>query len=143
MSANENISANVPAYEVGLSYTMTRTASDEYVHATADWSGDYNKAHMDDEFAANGIFGQRIAHGLVCLGMISNLLGNNLPGLILMSQTVNYLAPVYIGEEITAEVKLTEYIAERRNGIFEYSCKKADGTEVVNGVIKCKMPKKA
>lgn len=127
-------------FEVGLTYKLSKKVTDEYVQATADWSGDYNKAHMDDEFARNGIFGQKIAHGLVCLGMVSNILGNNLPGLILMSQTVNYMAPVYFDDEVTAEVVLTEYVAERKKGIFEYNCKKQDGTVVVSGVIKCKMP---
>ena len=127
-------------FEVGLTYKLSKKVTDEYVQATADWSGDYNKAHMDDEFAKNGIFGQKIAHGLVCLGMVSNILGNNLPGLILMSQTVNYMAPVYFDDEVTAEVVLTEYVAERKKGTFEYNCKKQDGTVVVSGVIKCKMP---
>ena len=127
-------------FEVGLTYKLSKKVTDEYVQATADWSGDYNKAHMDDEFARNGIFGQKIAHGLVCLGMVSNILGNNLPGLILMSQTVNYMAPVYFDDEVTAEVVLTEYVAERKKGTFEYNCKKQDGTVVVSGVIKCKMP---
>lgn len=127
-------------FEVGLTYRLSKKVTDEYVHATADWSGDYNKAHMDDEFAKAGIFGQKIAHGLVCLGMVSNILGNNLPGLILMSQTVNYMAPVYFDDEVTAEVVLTEYVAERKKGTFEYNCKKQDGTVVVSGVIKCKMP---
>jgi acyl dehydratase len=72
------------------------------VRTFAAASGDTNRLHLDDEFAAGTRFGRRIVHGTLVSGLISAALAR-LPGLtIYLSQDLSFRAPVDIGERVTA-----------------------------------------
>ena len=92
--------------KVGDSYAQSFTATDQTIRDIAKVSGDINPIHLDEAYASKSIFGRRIAHGLFCLNAISMILGNHFPGMgtILLSQSFEYKAPVYIGDVITVEV---------------------------------------
>lgn len=96
--------------KVGDSYAQSFTATDQTIRDIAKVSGDINPIHLDEAYASKSIFGRRIAHGLFCLNAISMILGNHFPGMgtILLSQSFEYKAPVYIGDVITVEVTVTE-----------------------------------
>ena len=102
--------------QVGDTATMSKRISDKDVRMFADISGDRNPVHLEDEFAATTFFKKRIAHGALSGALISAVLGMLLPGpgTIYLSQTMNFKAPVYIGEEITARVAVTAYRADKR-----------------------------
>ncbi len=72
-------------------------------------TGDMNPVHINQEFAKKSIFGKRIAHGILSIGFISNVLGTQLPGPggVYIKQTCMFLKPVYIGDTITAIVEVT------------------------------------
>lgn len=118
--------------DVGDTVRFTKTLSAEDVEAFAEASGDTNRLHMDEAFAAETRFGGRIAHGTLVVGAISAALAR-LPGLIIyLSQDVSYLGPVPLGEEVTAECEVVETIGENR---FRLSTKvlRSDGETVVDG----------
>jgi acyl dehydratase len=93
---------------VGDTVTFTKALTDEDVAAFAEASGDTNRLHLDDDFAAGTRFGDRIAHGTLVSGLISAALAR-LPGLtIYLSQDVKFLRPVYIGDVLTATVEVIE-----------------------------------
>ncbi len=102
--------------QVGDHAWMRKRVSDEDVRTFARISGDANPVHLDDTFAAATIFKQRIAHGMLTGALISAVLGMLLPGpgVIYLSQTLNFKAPVYIGDEITAKLEVTAYRPDRR-----------------------------
>lgn len=102
--------------QVGDTASMSKLVSDEDVRVFADISGDRNPVHLDDEFAAGTPFKKRIAHGALSGALISAVLGMSMPGpgTIYLSQTLNFKAPVYIGEEITAKLEVTAYRADKR-----------------------------
>lgn len=120
-------------FSIGMQASLKAVATDEAVLKIADASGDYNPVHIDDDYAKNSIFGGRIAHGLFCLGLISNLLGNRFPGpgTILMNETVDYLKPVYIDDEITATVEVIS-ISGKKLGL-SYRCANQNNLEVMKG----------
>lgn len=104
----------VPAtgFSAGQSCTRTLKVDDKLVHAYADVTGDHNPVHVNDEFAKKTRFGSRIAHGGILFGFISKVLGNDLPGVgtIFLSQTINFKAPVFIGETVTLLATLVELL---------------------------------
>lgn len=74
----------------------------------ADLSGDLNPLHFDDEFTKRTRFGDRIAHGGITTGIISALVGMELPGpgSVFMSQHFRFTNPAYVGDTLTATVEV-------------------------------------
>jgi 3-hydroxybutyryl-CoA dehydratase len=103
-------------YKVGEFAEFTKVFSGEDVFLFAGISGDRNPIHVDKEFAAKTRFKERIAHGLLTAGTISAAIGMKLPGpgCLYLSQTLEFKAPVFIGDEITARVEIVEVVSEKR-----------------------------
>jgi 3-hydroxybutyryl-CoA dehydratase len=113
---------------VGMEASLARTVTAEDIEAFARISGDHNPVHLDEAYAAATQFKGRIAHGILTASYISALLGMTLPGpgCIYVSQTLAFKAPVHIGAEVIATVKITDLIPERRRAIFACVCKVGD-----------------
>lgn len=102
------------ALAVGDTVTFTKTLSESDIQAFAHASGDTNSLHLDDEFAADSRFGERIAHGTLVSGLISAALAR-LPGVtVYLSQDMEFLAPVSIGDRVTATVEVAEDLGDDR-----------------------------
>src|SRR5690348_14878130 len=101
---------------VGMRETMMKTVMDSDVVGFAQLSGDDNPIHLCDTYAAGTRFGQRIAHGLYTASLISAVLGTRLPGpgAVYRSQTLNFHAPVTIGDVVTVIVEVVELVPEGR-----------------------------
>jgi 3-hydroxybutyryl-CoA dehydratase len=116
---------------VGLSDGLSKTISSSDVVGFAEMTGDRNPVHLSEHFAAKTPFGTRIAHGLYTAGLISAVLGTRLPGpgAIYVSQTLNFRAPVRIGDTVVVRVTVAELIPERRRARLGCTC--SVGEEVV------------
>jgi 3-hydroxybutyryl-CoA dehydratase len=103
-------------YKVGDSAEMTKVFTEEDIFLFAGITGDRNPIHISKEFAAKSRFGERIAHGILTAGLISAVIGMKLPGpgCLYVSQTLTFLAPVRIGDEITARAEVVEMFSEKR-----------------------------
>ena len=103
-------------YTVGQSAEMTKIITEEDVFLFAGIPGDRTPVHISKEFAAKTRFGERIAHGMLTAGLLSAVIGMKLPGpgCLYVSQTLQFLAPVKIGDEITARAEIVEVISEKR-----------------------------
>ena len=109
--------ADVPArgytieeLQVGMSASYERVVTTTDIEAFAAVSGDHNPVHLDEEFAKTTRFGRRIAHGMLTASLISSVLANKLPGegSVYLGQTLQFVAPVFPGDEITARVTVKE-----------------------------------
>jgi 3-hydroxybutyryl-CoA dehydratase len=119
---------------VGMRETLMKTVMDSDVVGFARLSGDDNPIHLCDVYAAQSRFGQRIAHGLYTASLISAVLGTRLPGpgAIYRSQTLNFHAPVTIGDVVTVTVEVIELIAIGRR--VRLACEAlVDGKAVLDG----------
>jgi 3-hydroxybutyryl-CoA dehydratase len=98
----------MPTLHPGDKASRTQTISDEMIRAFADLTGDTNPVHLDDAYASTTRFGRRIAHGMIAAGLISATLANDLPGpgTVYLSQMLQFKAPVYPGDTITATVEV-------------------------------------
>ncbi len=105
-----------PGFEIGQRASLTKTVTESDVTTFAGLIGDFNPIHVDTEYARKSRFGRRVAHGMLTGGLISAVLGNKLPGpgAIYLSQQIEFLAPVFIGDTITATVEVTAWRPEKR-----------------------------
>ena len=123
-----------------ISQTITETVINDFAKAT----GDFNPIHLDQIYAEKTRFKGRIAHGALSMGYISSVLANLLPGpgSIYLSQEVKFLAPVRIGDIITARVEVLELIPEKNRVKFKTTCVNQNGEAVVDGTAWIMPPKK-
>ncbi|HSJ56032.1 MAG TPA: MaoC family dehydratase [Anaerolineae bacterium] len=98
-------------FHVGQRESFSKTVTEGDVTTFAGLIGDFNPIHVDAEYARKSRFGQRVAHGMFMGGLISAVLGNKLPGpgSIYLSQQIEFLAPVFIGDTITAVVEVESW----------------------------------
>jgi len=131
----------VADFVVGQTVAYHQLIDDKLVRGYADLTGDHNKIHVDDAFAKRTKFGQRIAHGGIMFGIISKVLGGEMPGLgtVYLSQLVNFHAPVFINDTVTLEATITVLLPKHVAKISTIM-KKQTGQVVVDGVSTVKLP---
>jgi 3-hydroxybutyryl-CoA dehydratase len=119
---------------VGQEVSISNTVTADVIVAFADVSGDRNPVHVDADYAATTMFKERIAHGMLSAAYISAVFGMELPGpgAIYVSQTLNFKAPVKIGDTVVATVKVAELVPEKKRARFECVCT-VNGKPVVQG----------
>ena len=102
--------------KVGDCASFSKTISESDVYGFAGITGDFNGAHINVKEAQSGIFGDRIAHGMLVGSLISTVLGTKLPGngTIYLEQNIKFLKPVFLGDTITAFVKVEEILNEKK-----------------------------
>ena len=93
---------------IGDRGVLKKTVTEEMVREFAEFSGDFNPVHMEEDFCRSHGLGSRVAHGMLVLSFLSALIGMRLPGegALWMSQSIEFLTPVKIGDtvEINGEV---------------------------------------
>lgn len=127
--------------QLGLTEALSRTVSAADVSAFAALTGDRNPIHLSEEYAARTQFQRRIAHGAYTAGLISAVLGTRLPGpgAIYISQTLNFRAPVFVGDRVDVAVEIVELMPERRRARLACLCQVA-GETVLDGEAWVKVP---
>lgn len=121
--------------QVGEAASFSKTVSETDVYLFAGITGDMNPVHVNREFAAGTTFQRPIAHGILGLGLISNVLGTQLPGpgAIYLKQTIKFTKPVYVGDTITAMVEVVEKDAQKNQVRLRTWCRNQDGITVMDG----------
>ncbi|KAB3533289.1 MaoC family dehydratase [Alkaliphilus pronyensis] len=123
------------------SFQKTITETDVYMYAGI--TGDLNPAHINEVYAKESIFKGRIVHGMLTAGLISAVLGNQLPGpgTIYLGQDLKFTAPVKFLDTITAEVEVIEINEEKNRVKLNTQCKNQNNEVVLSGVATVLPPK--
>ena len=134
---------SIDMINIGDKESFTKTVSEADVYLYAGITGDMNPAHIDEEDAKKGMFGRRIAHGMLTAGFVSAVLGTKLPGkgTIYMGQELSFTKPVYIGDTITATVEAVEKIKDKILKL-KTVCTNQNGDVVLDGVATVMPPRK-
>ena len=121
--------------QIGDSASFSKTLSETDIYLFAGITGDLNPAHVNAVAAAEGMFKQRIAHGMLSASFISTVLAMHLPGpgTIYVAQEVQFRGPVFIGDTVTARVECIEKLDQRKWAKFKTTVTNQDGKLVVDG----------
>lgn len=126
--------------EVGQSAARSMMVTEHDVGLFVKLSGDENPIHSDEAYARTTQFGRPIAPGMQVASIFSAILANDLPGpgTIYLGQSLNFLAPVYIGDKVHATVEVVELPRPGRARL-ETICKNEAGVVVISGsaLVKC------
>lgn len=119
--------------KIGDTVEEKRAFSEDDVIAFSRICGDTNPIHLDETYAQTTRFRKRIVHGLLTASTISALIGTKLPGpgAIYLRQSLEFKAPVFIGEEVVCRVTVKS--AKGRLLHLETRCTKTDGTIALDG----------
>jgi 3-hydroxybutyryl-CoA dehydratase len=136
------IGKTIAQIKVGDSAEFGKTVSESDIYLYAGITGDFNPAHINEAYAQKTFFKTRIAHGMLTAGFISAILANQLPGpgTIYLKQELKFLAPVRIGDTITAKVEVVE-IMEKNRLRLKTICTNQEGTQVLDGEALVSPPK--
>jgi 3-hydroxybutyryl-CoA dehydratase len=120
---------------VGDKASFQKTITETDVSLFAGITGDFNPLHINELMSNESRFKKRIAHGLLTAGLISTVLGLYLPGVgtIYLEQDLKFLAPVYLGDTITAEVEALEKDDKKNIIVFRTLCRNQENTIVIDG----------
>lgn len=120
---------------VGDTGRFAKTVTEADIYLFAGITGDLNPAHIDEAYAQGTFFKTRIAHGMLSAGFISAVIGTQLPGpgTVYMRQTLDFLAPVRIGDTVTATVEVIEKQTDKKRIRLRTSCYNQEGTKVLDG----------
>ena len=121
--------------KVGQSASFAKTITESDVYTFAGVTGDFNPAHVNEEYAKSTHFKGRIAHGMLSAGLISAVLAMQLPGpgSIYLGQTLRFAAPVRIGDTVTATVTVSSLNPERNRAVMRTVCTNQEGTVLIDG----------
>ena len=136
---------SIDRLKVGDAAEFAKTVTETDIYLYAGITGDFNPAHVNEAYAKNTFFKTRIAHGMLTAGFISAIIANQLPGpgTIYMKQDLSFLAPVHIGDTITARVEILELNVEKNRVRLKTTCMNQDGVTVLEGVGLVSPPKAA
>jgi len=125
----------MPTLTPGDKTSRTKIISDDVIRSFAELTGDTNPVHLDDAYAAGTRFGRRIAHGMIAAGLISAALANDLPGpgTVYLGQTLQFKAPVYPGDTVTATVEVKSVRADKPIAVLTTFCTNQDNVIVLEG----------
>lgn len=120
--------------EIGMSRSLRKIISDRDIELFAEVSTDHNPVHLDDDYARDTIFEGRIAHGMLTAGLISAVIGEQLPGhgTVYLGQSLKFLAPVRPGDLVEAVVTVTDMDIGKRRVTMDTHCE-IDGKKVLKG----------
>lgn len=129
--------------EIGQSRSLTKQITDRDITLFAEVSTDHNPVHLDDDYASTTPFKGRIAHGMLTAGLISAVIGEQLPGhgTIYLAQSLKFLAPVRPGDVVTASVTVLDVTPEKRRVRLATECL-VDGKPVLTGNAEVMAPRR-
>ena len=121
--------------KVGDMASITRVFTEDDVITFANITGDKNPIHLDEEYASTTRFKQRLVHGILVSGLISAVLGMHLPGpgSIYIKQSLNFRAPVFINDRITAKATINSLRTDKPIATIETVCINQDNMVVIDG----------
>jgi 3-hydroxybutyryl-CoA dehydratase len=129
--------------KVGDTAEFAKTVAETDIYLYAGITGDFNPAHVNEAYAKNTFFKTRIAHGMLTAGFVSAIIANQLPGpgTIYLKQELSFLAPVHIGDTITARAEIIELFTEKNRVRLKTTCSNQEGVTVLAGEALVSPPK--
>jgi acyl dehydratase len=128
-------------FYVGQNASLSKKFVIDDIKAFSQLSLDYNPVHLDEDYAQNSIFGDRIVHGFLTASLFSGIIGSILPGsgAIYLNQNLNFRKPIYHNELITAICTITHIREDKPIITLETICKNEKGEIAIDGTAVIKL----
>lgn len=118
---------------IGDRASFRKTITETDVHLFAGITGDMNPLHIDQAYAATTQFSKTLAHGVIGVGMLIGVMARELPGGVLLGESIKFLQPVFIGDTITAFVEVADKDDDKDLINFRIWCENQNGMVVMDG----------
>ena len=128
--------------QLGQKAWFEKTIGEADIEMFCGISGDINPVHVSNVAAEKSVFGKRVAHGILVAGLTSSVLGMQLPGpgTIYMGQELRFVAPVFIGDTVRAEVEVIEINKQKKIARLKTTSRNQDGRVVIEGIATVRPP---
>ncbi len=147
MAFQNILGKSIDELSLGERAYFAKTITENDIYQFASVTCDFNPAHVNEAYAGETFFKKRIAHGMLTVSLVSNVLGTQLPGpgTIFVSESVQFLAPVYIQDTIEVVVEVAELVPEKNRMKFAAWGVNQNGVKVLvaEGVVMPPKKKKA
>ena len=139
------IGKTIDDLKIGERAAFSKTISESDVYLFAGITGDFNPAHVNQPYAEKTFFKARIAHGILVAGLLSAVMANQLPGpgCVYIHQRLDFKAPVYIGDTVTAQVEILAIHHDTNRVELQTTCINQKGDMVVDGQAIVSPPKRS
>ena len=119
--------------------SLFKKITEQDVNTFIQLSGDNNPIHHDELFAKKTIFKEKIAHGLLAIGLISSGLTKLMgPGNVWLSYNFDFQKPIRIGDTIRAVLKIVE-IEKNSVCLIETTCSNQKNEIIVKGIARSRL----
>ena len=132
---------NFSKWKVGDIEQLKHIIKEKDLDDFAKLTGDNNPIHMDESYASKSRFGERVVHGMLSASFISTIIGTKLPGkgALWISQTLDFLAPARIGDEITVIARVKNKSESLKVLSLDIEVKNQNKTTLIRGSSKVKL----
>lgn len=126
-------------FRLGQQAVRSITLTPEHVKTFAELTGDFNPLHFDEEFAGKTKFGKLVVQGGLTTGLLHALVATDMPGpgTVFLSQNWKFIAPVYIGDTITATAEVLSVHESKPVTQLDVKVRRHDGELVLEGEAWC------
>jgi 3-oxoacyl-[acyl-carrier protein] reductase len=133
--------ASIESLTVGQKVSIRQRITSDLVRATAEVTGDFNPLHVDRGAAALAGQSRPVAHGVILLGLISRLIGMELPGpgSVWFENDIEFLAPVYPDDEVEITATIAHVSIATSVVVLELGGRKQTGTPILRGRAKVRV----
>lgn len=119
---------------IGQMAVFTKTISETDVYLFGGITGDLGPHHINEEYSKTTRFGRRVVQGMLTASLTCAPLTELVaPGGLTMKQEFKFLAPVFIGDTITANAEVVEIIKEKKRAVVKLVCTNHQGKIVLEG----------
>jgi len=128
-------------FYVGQNASLSKRFVLDDVKAFSQLSMDNNPVHLNEEYAKNSIFGDRIVYGYLTASLFSGIIGSIMPGpgAIYLNQNLNFRKPIYHNELVTATCTITHIREDKPIITLETICKNEKGEIAIDGTAVIKL----
>jgi 3-hydroxybutyryl-CoA dehydratase len=120
--------------EIGQKATFIKTLTEADITLFAGLTGDFNRIHVDQEYAKSTQYGKRIAHGFLVASLVQPCMSElTTPGGVSMNYNFDMKAPVFIGDTITASAEIIKKRQDKPIVTLKIQCAKQDNTVCISG----------
>jgi 3-hydroxybutyryl-CoA dehydratase len=134
MDDMEKREKHISDLKIGQTASFTKTVTESDVYLFAGITGDFNRIHVDEEYARSTQFGRRIAHGFLVASLVQRCTSElTTPGGVSLNYQFDMKVPVFFGDTITATATISHLRRDKPIATIDFQCTKQDGTVCIEG----------